>query len=209
MRYYTGNAKLDWNVYSGQKFQDDDLESDEIEIYPLNYNHVAEELFNGKIIAWARGNAEIGPRALGNRSILAAPFTKTMLNRINAIKGREEFRPVAPICIQEDVSLHFEWYEDSPYMLFFQRVIDKRLEAITHIDGTARVQTVTENSNNSIWKLLHAFKKKSKVGVLCNTSLNFHGMGFINRTSDLLEYVKKNNLDGFVAGEKLYMMKKI
>src|SRR5262249_27292070 len=149
----------------------------------------------------ARGRCEIGPRALGNRSIFAAPFLASTRDRLNKLKKREPFRPVAPICLLEDVSKHFAWTDPSPYMLFFQKVLNPRLEAITHVDGTARVQTVSEKGNPAVHSLLKEFKRITGAGVICNTSLNFSGTGFINRTSDLYKYCKSNDIDGFVYGD--------
>ncbi len=202
----TGNAKLDWDVYSGQEFIDDMPEIIEIKgisVKPLDTNYVANLLFDGKILGWAKGRCEIGPRALGNRSILAAPFEEKTQTRLNDIKKREYFRPIAPICREEEVSQHFDWKGPSPYMLFFQKVTNSSLKAITHVDGTARVQTVNENQNPDIYSLLSSFKAISGCGVLCNTSLNFNGTGFINRTSDLYRYAKENHLDGFIYEDNM------
>lgn len=206
MRYFTGNAKLKWNVYSGQPFLLDELDPTGLEVYPLDYEHVASALLQEKIIGWVQGNCEIGPRALGNRSILAAPFSKATHERLNRIKNREAFRPIAPVCLENDVALHFDLARVSPYMLLFQRVLDRRLKAVTHVDGTARAQTVSQNENPRLFELLTAFKAKSGVGVLCNTSLNFNGKGFINRASDLLTYARTAGLDGFVVNDAFYLL---
>jgi hydroxymethyl cephem carbamoyltransferase len=164
---------------------------------------VARLLKQGCVVAWAQGRCEIGPRALGNRSLLAAPFDVAMRDRLNGIKEREEFRPIAPICLEEDVSRHFEWTGPSPYMLFFQNVTDQRLRAVTHIDGTARVQTVNRSQNAAMTDLLLAFRAETGVGVLCNTSLNLRGSGFISRTSDLYNFCKARKIEAFAYGEQL------
>ncbi|MCV6825438.1 MULTISPECIES: carbamoyltransferase C-terminal domain-containing protein [Halocynthiibacter] len=206
MRHFTGRAKLEWTVYSGQPFLDD-IGVDHMEdvaASEVNLAEVAAALYRGEIIGWARGNCEIGPRALGNRSVLAAPFSKQTSERLNEIKGRELSKPIAPACLEEDVSKHFDWSGPSPYMMYFQKVTDPQLEAIRHVDESARVQTVTRDQNASFYDLLTEFKKVSGVGVLCNTSLNFVGSGFINRTSDLYDYAKTVGLDGFVAGLTYY-----
>ena len=200
MRHFTGRAKLDWTVYSGQSFGDDRTHMDDVVQSDLNLREVASTLNAGQVIGWARGSCEIGPRALGNRSILAAPFSVETRDRLNRIKGRAEIAPVAPVCLEEDVSDHFDWSGPSPYMLHFQRVTDPRLNAVTHVDGSARVQTVNRNQNEMLYDLLKEFKAISGVGVLSNTSLNFKGAGFINKTSDLYHYAKQAGLDGFVAG---------
>ncbi|MER9825240.1 proline dehydrogenase [Mesorhizobium sp. M0115] len=207
MRHFTGNAKIKWNVYLGQPFVFDELDRTELEVHPLDYGQVVSALLDDKVIGWVQGNCEIGPRALGNRSILAAPFSKATHERLNRIKNREGFRPIAPVCLEQDVALHFDWARPSPYMLLFQKVLDGRLEAVTHVDGTARAQTVSRGQNPRLFQLLTSFKAKSGVGVLCNTSLNFNGTGFINRASDLLTYARATGLDGFVINDAFYVLK--
>jgi hydroxymethyl cephem carbamoyltransferase len=167
---------------------------------------VAIALNSGKVIGWAQGCCEIGPRALGNRSILAAPFSNEMRDRLNLIKGRTGVAPIAPVCLEEDVSMHFECSRPSPHMLYLHRAMDPRLKAITHVDNSARLQTVSRDQNAMIYGLLKEFKEISGVGVLCNTSLNFKGAGFINKTSDLYHYARSTGLDGFVAGITFYQL---
>lgn len=204
MRHFTGRAKLDWSVYSGQAFIDDKVDTDGLRVSELNLSEVAQALMDGQIIGWTRGNCEIGPRALGNRSILAAPFTAETRARLNRIKGRASNSPVAPSCLQEDAEIHFDLSGPAPYMLDFHAVKDPSLAAVTHVDGSARVQTVTRDQNPYFYDLLKEFKEISGVGVLCNTSLNFKNSGFINKTSDLAHYAKLVGLDGFVAGNTFY-----
>ncbi|MER8505025.1 carbamoyltransferase C-terminal domain-containing protein [Mesorhizobium sp. M1142] len=207
MRHFTGKAKIKWNVYSGQPFTLDEFDRTGLEVHPLDYGQVASALLDDKVIGWVQGNCEMGPRALGNRSILAAPFSKATHERLNRIKNREGFRPIAPVCLEQDVALHFDLTRPSPYMLLFQKVLDSRLKAVTHVDGTARAQTVSQEQNPHLFQLLTSFKAKSGVGVLCNTSLNFNGTGFINRASDLLTYVRAAGLDGFVINDAFYLLK--
>ena len=202
MRHFTGQAKLAWTVYCDKPFVDDAPEMPEVEVRPLRTAEVAAFLAQGRIVAWTQGRCEMGPRALGNRSILASPFDGRMRDRLNAIKKREGFRPIAPICLEEEVSRHFDWQGASPYMLYFQKVRNPELQAITHVDGTARVQTVNAAQNPSMHSLLTEFRKCTGAGVLCNTSLNFNGAGFINRTSDLHEYCRGTGIDAFVYDDK-------
>jgi len=202
MREFTGKAKLAWNVYSDKAFIDDRPEMPDVDVFPLKLEKVAAFLAEGKIVGWTQGRCEMGPRALGNRSILAAPFSTAMRDRLNAIKNREGFRPVAPICLEEEVARHFDWQDPSPYMLYFQKVRNCELAAITHVDGTARAQTVNATQNAPMAGLLSEFRKLSGVGVLCNTSLNFNGTGFINRASDLYQYCKSTGIEGFVYDDK-------
>ena len=204
MRHFTGRAKLDWKVYSGQPFHDDACTLAGAVGPELDLCRVAGDLANGKVIGWARGNCEIGPRALGNRSILAAPFDRQLRARVNRMKGRPEDAPVAPVCIAEDLPLHFRPPSESPHMLYFHQVSDSRLQAITSVNGSARVQTVSRGDNPVLYDLLAEFKKLTGVGVLCNTSLNFPGAGFINRTSDLYHFAREFGLDAFLAGIRYY-----
>jgi hydroxymethyl cephem carbamoyltransferase len=203
--FFTGDAKIQWSVYSGEEFINDLDNPPGFDVEPLSLERVARLLADGKILGWAQGRYEIGPRALGNRSILAAPFNTETRDSLNQIKEREGFRPIAPICIEEDFDRHFTGHTPSPFMLYFHRVRDNRLNAITHVDGSARVQTVSRSTNEKMHTLLQEFKRQTGVGVLCNTSLNFKGAGFINRLSDLANYAATTELDGFVALDKLYI----
>ena len=175
------------------------------EVYDLNYDQVAKFIYEDNIIAWVQGKYEIGPRALGNRSLLASPFQEEMQARLNQIKKREGYRPIAPICLEEDVSENFDWSDPSPYMLYFQKLKTDQLKAVTHVDNTARVQTVNSSQNPQLHELLIAFKGLSGFGVMCNTSSNFLGTGFINEMSDLVYYVQQQKLDGFVVNNKFYV----
>jgi hydroxymethyl cephem carbamoyltransferase len=204
--YYEKKAKIKWNVYSGKNFIEEDIAS-QVGSVPLDYEQVAQFLVHNKVIGWVQGRAEIGPRALGNRSILASPFNKNMQERLNRIKQREQYRPIAPICIEEEFARYFEGnISSSPHMLYFQMLKTSQLSAITHVDNTARAQTVTYDQNKYIHTLLLEFKKITGFGILCNTSLNFSGMGFINRSSDLLVYGREHGLDGFVINDRFYIL---
>ena len=205
---HTGDPKIRWSVYSGLNFEEDIIpNSDDFDYYPISYSLVADLLVNNLVLAWAQGKYEIGPRALGNRSLLAAPFSKTMQHRLNVIKQREQFRPIAPICLMEDAATHFNCKFESPYMLYFQYVTTNKLAAVTHVNKTARIQTVVPSNNPKMHKLLTEFKKQTGFGVLCNTSLNFKGRGFLNKTSDLLKYITKHGIDGCIINDKCYLYK--
>jgi len=202
---YTGNAKLEWNVMAGEEFvRDVDLRNQPgFAREKLEFGRLAQLLARGAVVGWVQGRYEIGPRALGHRSILAAPFDCAMHTRLNQLKKRESYRPVAPICLEEDVSEHFQWTGASPYMLYFQKVKSDKLKAVTHVDGTARVQTVSPKDNDKMCRLLRAFRKETGFGVLCNTSLNFKGKGFINRSSDLMQFASQEDVDAVVVGDDL------
>jgi hydroxymethyl cephem carbamoyltransferase len=203
--YCTGNAKIAWSVYAGDEFWDDVADGPpDFEVCDAEPGRVAAALAQGHVVAWVQGRCEIGPRALGNRSLFAAPFDPLMTARLNGIKSRESYRPIAPVCLEEDAEALFARRGPSPYMLFFNEVRDPRLRAITHVDGTARVQTVNRTQNSRLYELLRHFKRLTGYGVLCNTSLNFSGRGFINRASDLVEYCRARKVDHFVIHDRLF-----
>jgi len=205
--HHTGRAKIDWTVYAGEEFIVDDADLAGFDVRPRDDAEIASLLAEGAVFAWVQGRYEIGPRALGNRSIVAAPFTAETHARLNAIKQREGFRPIAPIVMAEEMDRFFEGPRLSPHMLYFHRVKTGALAAVTHVDGSARAQSVQRHENPEVYGLLEAFKARTGTGVLCNTSLNFKGRGFINRLSDLARYAGEHGLDGFVAGEQLYRLR--
>ena len=206
--YFTGNPKIDWNVYSGLDFLTaETFDSAQYDLYETNHELIADMLASDFIIGWVAGKYEIGPRALGNRSILAAPFQESTRVRLNEIKQREQFRPIAPVCLEEDAARWFGCDQASPFMLFTYRAKTNALAAVTHVNGTARLQTVSSVTNRKLYDLLIAFKARTGYGVLCNTSLNFNGRGFINKIDDLSEYAVKHKLDGFVVEERAYILK--
>lgn len=207
LTFHTGETKIDWNVYAGEEFVVDEADLSGIEVRPRDDAEIAAVLADGAVLAWVQGRYEIGPRALGNRSILAAPFTSETHARLNAIKQRERFRPIAPIVMAEEMDRLFEHQGLSPHMLYFHRVRTDELAAVTHVDGSARAQSVTRDENPEVHGLLEAFKTRTGTGVLCNTSLNLKGRGFINRLSDLARYARERGLDGFVVGDQFYRLK--
>jgi len=206
--HLTGNPKIEWNVYSGLAFiTAGSFDLTQYDLHEMNYALIADMLANDLIIGWVSGKYEIGPRALGNRSILAAPFKESTRMRLNEIKQREQFRPIAPVCLEEEAARWFGCDQGSPFMLFTHRVRTCALAAVTHVNGTARIQTVSSVSNRELYKLLIAFRARTGFGVLCNTSLNFNGRGFINNIDDLSAYSIKHNLDGFVVDGQTYILK--
>jgi predicted NodU family carbamoyl transferase len=206
--HFTGNPKIDWNVYSGLEFiADDAFDASSFDEYETNYAMIANMLDSNLIIGWVNGKYEIGPRALGNRSILASPFQDSTRVRLNEIKQREQFRPIAPVCLEEDAVRWFGCNHPSPFMLYTHLVSTDALAAVTHVNGTARIQTVSPVTNSHLHELLMAFKARTGYGVLCNTSLNFKGRGFINNIADLSAFTIEHNLDGFVIEGRSYMLK--
>ncbi|GAA3453619.1 carbamoyltransferase N-terminal domain-containing protein [Dactylosporangium matsuzakiense] len=135
----------------------------------------------GEPVVVLNGRAELGPRALGGRSILAAPVSAGMKDRLNEIKRREHYRPVAPICLEEHAPAIFDPGTPDPYMLFEHVVRPEwvpRIPAVLHLDGTARLQTVSPAQDPDLTEILRAYHAASGIPVLCNTSANFNGSGF-------------------------------
>jgi predicted NodU family carbamoyl transferase len=206
--HMTGNPKIDWNVYAGLDFNTSgSFDLAQYDLYETSYEMIADMLAHDLILGWVSGKYEIGPRALGNRSILAAPFRESTRVRLNEIKQREQFRPIAPVCLEEDAARLFGCDHPSPFMLYTHRARTDGLAAVTHVNGTARIQTVSSENNRDLYELLIAFKARTGYGVLCNTSLNFKGRGFINEIADLSEYALKYGLDGFVVKGRAYLVR--
>jgi hydroxymethyl cephem carbamoyltransferase len=201
----TGDPHISWSVYAGLDFDVDQLPAaDEWRVHDLDVVSLAERLANGHIVAWVQGPWEMGPRALGHRSLLADPAQASMRTRLNRIKHREQFRPIAPCCRIEDMARCFDPGFPDPYMLYFQRVRSRQLEAIRHVDGSSRVQSVRPEENPRLHALLTATADRTGVGVLCNTSLNLRGRGFINRMSDLCLFAERAGIEHMVVGERWF-----
>ena len=200
-----GLAKITWSPYAGEPSQIDTDNTGTFISEPYDIRRVAQLLHDGSILGWVQGRYEMGPRALGNRSILAAPYPRENLIRLNKIKQREGFRPIAPICLEECMGEYFHPSTPSPFMLEFRRVISSKIPAVTHVDNSARPQSVNKSQNPRMYQLLSAYRDISGVGVLCNTSLNFNGRGFINRLSDLCRFASEHQLDGFVFEDKFFL----
>lgn len=203
----TSNAKIEWNCCSGLPFIANTVtDLSRYDVYRVSLADIATMLELGLILGWVNGRYEIGPRALGNRSILAAPFDDATRIRLNHIKQREQFRPIAPVCLESDAAQWFGCTTASPYMLYTFQASTDALAAVTHVNGTARLQTVTPTSNARLHDLLVEFKHRTGYGILCNTSLNYSGKGFINNLRDLAEYVADHALDGFIVEDRAYLL---
>jgi carbamoyltransferase len=167
----------------------------------------ARLLAEGKIIGWFQGRMEWGPRALGNRSILADPREGGMKDVINArVKHRESFRPFAPSVLKEDAARFFEGADESPFMLMAFRVKPDRahlIPAIVHVDGTARVQTVDFATNPMYWGLINEFKKLTGVPVLLNTSFNVRGQPIVCTPDEAIACFASTDLDYLAIGDYL------
>ena len=190
----------------------------------------AKDLANGLAVGWFQGRMEFGPRALGNRSILGDPRSDTMQKNLNLkVKYRESFRPFAPSVLREDLNEWFEMNVDSPYMLFVSDVkknkilkmtddqkklfgIDllnikkSQIPAVTHVDYSARIQTVSKDTNPLYYKLLKKFKEKTNCPVLVNTSFNIRGEPIVHTPEEAFKCFMGTELDVLVVGN-CYLVK--
>ena len=218
--------------YLGPEFSQDQIENElkslGAKFDVLNYenliNKTSELLTKEKAIGWFQGRMEFGPRALGNRSIIADPRSDRMQKNLNLkVKYRESFRPFAPSILKEDLSDWFNIDEESPYMLLVADInsnkkiemtkeqknlfgIEKlnitrsKIPAVTHVDYTARIQTVTQTTNKQYYDLISKFKEKTGCPVLVNTSFNVRGEPIVNTPTDAFNCFMGTNLDYLVIG---------
>jgi carbamoyltransferase len=190
---------------------------------------VADLISTGHVVGWCQGRAEFGPRALGNRSILADPRNPAMQQKLNLkIKQREGFRPFAPSVAEEDAEKYFDIKVTSPYMLLVAEVaksiwkplpenynkmplmerlyvLRSEIPAVTHVDMSARVQTVSHRTNPLYYKLIRAFETKTGCGVLINTSFNVRGEPPVLTPTDAYRCFMTTDMDVLVIGTNIYM----
>ena len=197
-------------TYSGLPLVDyDELQNyiDEYGATKLNKKDIAELIKDGKIIGLVYGDSEVGPRALGNRSIVCDPNIADMKDILNSkVKFREWYRPFAPFCKKEDAHKYFDSpnFENLEYMSYAPRVKVDTLPSITHIDNTARLQTVTKNSHSHFYELLTEFGKLSETNVLLNTSFNIRGYPILSTIKDALYALENTEMDYVVVEDYLF-----
>jgi len=222
------------HAFLGPGYDDEEIESF-LEWTGVPYrklDDIAEEaaalLAEDKILGWFQGRMEFGPRALGGRSIIASPLHAQMQAKLNDIKDREDFRPVAPVVIEEKAH---EWFVTgrstasgkdglaeetrlglpAPFMLFiFDVRPDKadRIPAVRHVDGTARVQTINRSQNPRYYDVIRAFERRTGVPVLINTSFNTRGEPIVCTPRDAVECFWTSPLDALVIGSYLLEKKR-
>ncbi|MFN0148423.1 MAG: carbamoyltransferase [Dehalococcoidia bacterium] len=198
------------DAYLGPEFTDDEIGA-VIATYKLPGAHVADVetmaaqlIADGHIVGWFQGRMEFGPRALGNRSILADPRRAEMKDRVNeSVKFREGWRPFAPSCTVEAAGEYFDGCKDAPYMIVTFDVLPAQravIPAVTHADNTARVQTVSAAANPRYWKLIHEFARLTGVPVVMNTSFNLRGEPIVCSPKDAIRTFFSSGLDFLVMG---------
>ncbi len=172
------------------------------------YTYAAKLISEGRIIAWFQGGSEIGPRALGNRSILADPRRRDMKETLNLkVKKRENFRPFAPAVLAEHTNEYFDLNTDSPYMLLVSSVRSDEhdiIPAVTHVDGSARVQTVSKDINAGFYKLIQCFNQLTGVPLLLNTSFNGHGEPIVETPEDAIKCFLNINVDMLFINNRVF-----
>lgn len=201
------------HAYYGPVFDDEAIES-ALLTYKIRYNPVsdpaataAELLAHGKILGWFQGRMEFGPRALGSRSILADPRDPEMNAKVNnAVKFREWWRPFAPSLKIEAAAEYLESATDSPFMILTAQVRHEKrsaIPAVTHVDGSARPQTVEKEVNPLYWRLIDDFGKRTGVPVIMNTSFNLRGEAIVNTPTDAVRTFFSSGMDALVIGKFL------
>lgn len=162
------------------------------------YQKIAQELASGKIAAWMQGGFEAGPRALGHRSILADPRKRKSLIRLNKIKQREMWRPIAPSVLKEKYGEYFEGSPESKYFMnvaaMVKKEVQSKIPAVVHVDGTARPQAV-DIFHTKYYRLINSFFEETGIPVLCNTSFNLKGMPLVNTPKDAIECYLQSDID--------------
>ena len=198
-------------VYFGPEFSDDEI-GETLQTYKLPFVRstdvervTADLLAKGKIVGWFQGRMEFGPRALGNRSILADPRRAEMKDRVNeCVKFREGWRPFAPSCTIEAAPDYFEGCREAPFMILTYDVLPdarEKIPAVTHDDNTARVQTVDRNVNPRYWRLINEFGAITGTPVIMNTSFNLRGEPIVCSPKDAIRTFYSSGLDYLVLGE--------
>jgi carbamoyltransferase len=207
--FLVNNPKSQVDVtYSGLPILDEINSSElmkDFDVVPLNLKEISKLLKEGNIFGIVRNNSEVGPRALGNRSIICDPSFPNMKDKLNKIKNREWFRPFAPVVRFEDRNKYFEFDHESRFMSFSPKVrveYQQKYPSITHIDGTARVQTVTQNQNDFLHNLLTEID-----GILLNTSFNINGKPILTTIEEAIYVLNNTELDFLIVQDHLVKKK--
>ena len=203
--HLANNKRIEYSnseiVYTGGKYEDNSI--------GVEYDKtvIAKMISESKIIAWYQGKSEFGPRALGNRSFIANPTDPNMKDILNSrVKFREWFRPFAPSVVEENAQDYFDIDVPSPFMLYTCPVKKKELvPAITHVDGTARVQTVNKKDNPKYYELIKEVEKFTGIPMVLNTSLNINGQPIVETIEEALELFEQSDIDGIVINDRMIL----
>jgi carbamoyltransferase len=224
LHYYDENPKAPLgsrleHSYHGPAYSDEEI-LEVLKRFPVKATKpgnvgetTASHLIEGRIIGWFQGHMEFGPRALGNRSILTAPFPAEMKDTLNErVKHREWFRPFAPAILEEYLEDYFDCGHITPYMLLVYNALDSKkseIPATVHVDGTGRVQTVNKDQNPRYYDLIKEFQKKSGVPVILNTSFNVQGEPVVCTPEDAIKCFLGTEIDVLVLGSYIIDSKKV
>ncbi len=239
-RFYSDDYDLMKGSYLGPYYSDKEIsiinkkfkaDFEHFDSFEKLSKNVAKLISEGNVIGWFQGRSEFGPRALGNRSILADPRNPEMQRKLNLkIKYREGFRPFAPSVLEEDYNQFFEGDIKSPYMLMVKEINSEtkkkipnnyyelnywdklyyersKLQSITHVDFSSRIQTVSKKTNHKYWTLINDFKEITNVGVLVNTSFNVRGEPIVNSPEDAFVCFMNTEMDYLVIENFFYSKK--
>lgn len=200
------------HAYWGPEFSNDEIKS-ELKQSGFSYEYhddisgtAAELIGKHEIVGWFQGRMEVGPRALGNRSILSNPTTKKMTDKVNDVKRRERWRPLAPSILEEAMGEYFENPYPSPFMILSFQVKDNKIKevpAIVHVDGSTRPQSVTKRTNRRYYDLIKNFEKISSTPIVMNTSFNDRGEPIVCTPKEALNTFKKSQLKYLAIGNFL------
>lgn len=210
------DVKIEMIPYLGPEYSNKEIEK-ALKEKDYNYDEfdnieevIARLLAEGKIVANYQGRLELGPRALGNRSLLASPEKYEMLVRMNELKGREVWRPLAPAVMYDKQETVFDSDIFSPHMTKNFKVLNEmkdRLQAITHVDGTARIQSVTKEYNELFYNIINEFYKLTGIPVVINTSFNVKGEPIVCTPQEAIDSFERMNLDYLSIGNYLVKRK--
>jgi len=199
--YQHADYILNNNVHKSETFAGKQYEYNEGE--EVNYKEVAQAIADGKIVGWFQGKSESGNRALGNRSILADPRNPNIKDIINhTIKMREDFRPFAPAVLEEHYKEYFNTRLPSPYMSRICKVKSDKVPGITHVDGTARIQTVNKNFNEKFYNIINEFYKITGIPMLLNTSFNCQEP-IVETPEQAIRTFKRTELNMLIINDKI------
>lgn len=206
---YNESINFEMIPYQGNQFSDEQIEQflkDQNVSYKKTsciFKEIAKLVSEGKIVANFQGRLEFGPRALGNRSILADPRKKDMLYKLNILKGREVWRPLAPAVLFDEQEKFFSTSQFSPYMTINCEVlkeVQSKIEAVTHVDGTARIQSVSKEYNSLFYAIIKEFDKITGIPVMINTSFNIKGEPIVATPEEALKSATAMKLDYLAMG---------